>query len=140
MQWAEKNSMMLEDDYPYTGEDGSCAQVKSKGKVTVKTVKNVQANSSAQLLAAITLVPTTVAVEADTDFQFYSGGILNNPDCGDNLDHAILAVGFDQKGGYYIVRNSWGTDWGEDGYIRMAIKSGEGICGIQMEPAWSTAN
>lgn len=91
-------------------------------------------------MAAITKTPTTVAVEADTDFQFYSGGILNNPQCGDNLDHAILAVGFDQKAGYYIVRNSWGSDWGEEGYIRLAITSGEGICGVQADPSWSTAN
>lgn len=71
-----------------------------------------------------------MAVEADTDFQFYSSGILNNPDCGTSLDHAILAVGFDQNEGYYIIRNSWGSDWGESGYIRLAIVDGAGICGV----------
>lgn len=141
MQYAEKYPVELEDTYPYTGEDGSCEWTKSEGVVTVKKVNRVTPNNSQQLMAAIAQVPTTVAVEADTDFQFYNGGVLNNPDCGTDLDHAILAVGYDQKGGYYIVRNSWGADWGEDGYIRLAItKSGPGICGVQADPSWSVTN
>ena len=55
----------------------------------------------------------TVALEADTDFQFYSSGIINNPSCGTNLDHAVLAVAFDQTEMSYTIRNSWGPDWGE---------------------------
>jgi len=78
-----------------------------------------------------------VAVEADSDFQFYQSGIINNPKCGTDLDHAILAVGFSQSGGYYIVRNSWGS---EQGYVRIAIADGAGICGVQAgPPSWCTA-
>jgi KDEL-tailed cysteine endopeptidase len=90
-------------------------------------------------MAAIAETPTTVAVQADEDFQFYSGGILDSQSCGTDLDHAVLAVGYCQvDGGYYIVKNSWGNDWGEQGFIRVAITPGKGICGIQMEPSFPT--
>lgn len=81
-----------------------------------------------------------MAVQADTDFQFYKSGILNNPDCGQDLNHAIVAVGYDLAQGFYIVRNSWGPWWGENGYVRLAITSGAGICGVQMDPSWSVTN
>jgi C1A family cysteine protease len=141
MQYAMKYAVELEDTYPYTAEDDSCAWKKTDGKVLVTKVNVVPPNNAQQLLAAIAQAPVTVAVEADTDFQFYNGGVLNDPDCGTNLDHAILAVGYDQKGGYYIVRNSWGEDWGENGYIRLAItKNDAGICGVQNDPSWPVAN
>jgi len=77
-----------------------------------------------------------VSVEADTDFQFYSSGILNSKSCGTHLDHAVTAVGYGNEDGqeYYIVRNSWGASWGEDGYIRIAAgKNGAGVCGILLD-------
>jgi C1A family cysteine protease len=82
-----------------------------------------------------------VAIEADTMvFQFYSGGILNSPSCGTNLDHAVIAIGYGvdaTKGEYYIVRNSWGSTWGVKGYVNIAGgKDGNGVCGIQMDPAY----
>ena len=77
-------------------------------------------------------------MEVDENFQFYSSGVLDSQSCGTNLDHAVLAVGFNQPDSYYIVKNSWGTDWGEQGYIRVAITPGKGICGIQMEPSFPT--
>jgi len=99
----------------------------------VTSVNLVTKNSPRQLMAAIAKTPVSVAVAAEQDFQFYESGILDSTTCGTNLDHAILAVGFNQTNqtqGYYIVRNSWGKFWGEEGYIRIAITDGEGICGI----------
>ncbi len=67
-------------------------------------------------MKAISQAPTTVAIEADEDFQFYKSGILNSKSCGSSdLDHAVLAVGYMDDGinKYYIIKNSWGTDWGE---------------------------
>lgn len=135
--------MELESVYPYTGVDGTCKYDSSKGKVKVTTYAAVKANSVDQLMAAIAQGPVSVAIEADKMvFQFYSGGIFNNSKCGTNLDHGVVAVGYGEENGtkYYIVRNSWGASWGESGYIRIAAVDGEGICGIQMDSVWPTAN
>ena len=71
----------------------------------------------------------------------YTGGVLDSTACGTKLDHAVAAVGYGTEGGldYYIVRNSWGATWGEEGYIKIAAVEGEGICGIQMESLYPTA-
>jgi C1A family cysteine protease len=94
-----------------------------------------------QLLAAVNSGPVSVAIEADSsDFQYYQWGVMNGPFCGTNLDHAVTVVGFDISDGiddgYYIVRNSWSEQWGEQGYFRVAIVDGEGVCGIQMDPIY----
>jgi len=87
-------------------------------------------------MAAIDKAPVSVTIEADrTVFQQYTGGILDSEACGTQLDHAVAAVGYGTEGGqqYYIVRNSWGASWGDEGYIKIAAVDGKGICGIQME-------
>lgn len=84
--------------------------------------------------AALTVGPANVAVAAgNMYFQSYSGGILSSTDCPTVIDHAILAVGYGKEGDdwYYIVKNSWGTSWGEDGYIKiLATEDGVGICAV----------
>lgn len=73
--------------------------------------------------------------------MFYKSGIFSGP-CRTKLDHAIIAVGYGAEGDkkFYIVRNSWGTDWGEKGYIRMfrEDKKGPGTCGIQLASSYPT--
>ena len=86
--------------------------------------------------AAIAKAPVSVTIEADTTvFQQYTSGILDSKACGTQLDHAVAAVGYGTEKGtdYYIVRNSWGASWGEEGYLKIAAVDGPGICGIQME-------
>ena len=87
-------------------------------------------------MASIQTGPTSVAIEADKAvFQQYTSGILNSTACGTQLDHGVLAVGYGSENGqnYYIVKNSWNTTWGDQGYIRIANNGdGAGICGIQM--------
>jgi len=100
-------------------------------------------------MAAIATGPVSVTVEADTAvFQHYTSGVLNSKDCGTTLDHAITAVGYGNEGGqdYYIVRNSWGPDWGDQGYIKIATDNGIGgwfafgICGIQKTSVYPQTN
>lgn len=83
-----------------------------------------------------------VSIEADQpSFQYYKSGIFDSSDCGTRLDHATNVVGWGEEKGteFWIMRNSWGTVWGEKGYMRLAIEeSGKGICGIQKEPLYPT--
>ena len=68
---------------------------------------------------------------------------MNAPLCGHNLDHAVTAVGYGVENGkeYYIIRNSWGADWGEQGYVRMAAgKDGNGVCGVLLDSSRPTTD
>jgi C1A family cysteine protease len=79
------------------------------------------------------MAPVAVSVAASSmEFLLYTGGILTSPDCGTELDHGVLAVGYGTENGqeYYLVKNSWGPDWGLDGYIKIGVEEGKGICGI----------
>ena len=82
-------------------------------------------------------------VEADQrSFQTYSSGVLMSSQCGTNLDHAVLAVGYGNENGtdYWLVKNSWNTWWGDAGYIKLEMDSGNGACGVQMGPSYPTTN
>jgi len=125
------NAQELESDYPYHALDEKCAFDAKKGQVTVKKYHRVEQGNINQLKAALTQGPVGVSVDASGVFKAYTGGILDSG-CGTNLNHAILAVGYGSENGteYWIVRNSWGPAWGEQGYIRIAITGGIGTCGI----------
>jgi KDEL-tailed cysteine endopeptidase len=134
---------MTEADYPYTGVNGACAYDASKGTIIVSGYTNVPANSTAQLVAAIAKNPVSVAIEADTSvFQLYNGGIISDPACGTELDHGVLVVGYGTENGtdYYILKNSWGPGWGENGFFRIAKTDddGPGICGLKMQASYPT--
>jgi len=95
--------------------------------------------------AALQQQPLAVSIEADKMvFQTYTSGVLDSSDCGTRLDHAVLAVGYgtDEATGldYWLVKNSWDTTWGDQGYIKLAITDGQGICGVQDRPLYPTAN
>jgi len=140
-QYLEQTAQDTESDYPYTGTDGSCQVPPKTGKVNVATFTDVTPNNEDQLQQAVYQYgPVSVAVEADgADWQFYSGGIVSDAGCGTNLDHGVIAVGFNTQGGvpYWIVRNSWGASWGNSGYIY--LKRGVNECGIAMDPSYPTA-
>lgn len=86
--------------------------------------------------AALSARPVGIAVDAsNTAFQQYSNGIVDSKKCGTSLDHAVTAVGYGKDNGkeYLLVRNSWGPNWGEQGYIRIALNN-DNICGILEQP------
>ena len=145
-QYAESHPLETEADYPYVAKTGlfACKYDKSKGKVKVTTYKDVPKNSSAALKAALEQQPVSVAIEADQPvFHQYTGGVITSSSCGTSLDHGVLAVGWGvdaTAGEYYIVKNSWTTQWGEKGYVRIGVQDGAGICGIQMSASFPTTN
>jgi C1A family cysteine protease len=126
----------LENSYPYKARNGRC--VKQKGvpsKIQVTSYTDVTSGSEDALANAIgTHGPVSVAIEADQRaFQFYNGGVLTSG-CGQNLDHGVLAVGYTDE--YFIVKNSWGPSWGEEGYIK--IGRGKNLCGIANQASYPT--
>ena len=143
--YAEKHPLMTEADYPYHPSSGlfACKYKKEKGVAKVTTYKDVQRGSASQLKAALNVGPVSVGIEADKPvFHAYTGGIINSTSCGTQMDHGVLAVGYGTENGqeYYIVKNSWGADWGEKGFVRIAIADGAGICGIQNSASQPTTD
>jgi len=119
--------------YPYTAEDGYCQFAKSKIAADINGYHDVASGSEADLTNDVATVgPISVAIDAShSSFQFYSSGVYYEPACSSTqLDHGVLAVGYGTSGSdYYIVKNSWGTDWGMNGYIWMS-RNRNNNCGI----------
>jgi len=132
--WISKNGgLCTESDYPYvsgeTLESGSCDKscIVDKNSKVVSYV-DVPPDSNPDMKNALSKGPVSVAIEADQiEFQLYKSGVFTG-NCGTDLDHGVLAVGYGSENGlsYYKIKNSWGEEWGEKGYMRML----EGSCGI----------
>jgi len=125
-------------DYPYTsggsGQTGACKFVSSKVvSGSAPTGYTSIQQSESQLQAALNNGPASVCVAADA-FQTYRGGILRS--CPGQIDHCVQAVGYDSTNNYWIVRNSWATTWGEQGYIRIAM--GQDLCQIAQAATFPT--
>merc|ERR1712187_267449 len=128
-------------------KDGACGPapplpplVLAVGDVTKHTDVNPTEDA---LEAAVAQQPVSVAIEADRAvFQHYTGGVLTNDACGSQLDHGVLAVGYGIDNGqmYWKVKNSWGTTFGEEGYIRIekGKASDGGECGIRKMASFPT--
>lgn len=137
----EKNGgLCSENDYPYLAKQGKECNPMHCDDVPGSDVTNfydVPAGKEKSMLAALAMQPISVAIQADQfPFQFYKGGVLTDDSCGDKLDHGVLAVGYgsdlETNEPYFLVKNSWGETWGENGYIRLsrASKNDNGMCGI----------
>jgi cathepsin L len=122
-----------EASYPYTAQDGTCHYNSANSAATLSGFVNVNQGDESDLQQKVALGPTSVAIDASqSSFQFYSTGVYYEPNCSSTqLDHGVLAVGWGVSGGdqYWIVKNSWGTDWGQAGYIWMS-RNKSNNCGI----------
>eukprot|EP01039_Chlorochromonas_danica_P005486 gene5486-6040_t len=123
-----------EANYPYTsysGTTGSCKSSSSKYVIKVSGYTTVKGESNMASYVQST-GPLSVCLDA-SNWNSYTGGILSS--CGKSVDHCVQAVGVDtSSGGYWKVRNSWGTSWGEGGYIR--LKYGQNTCDITNDPTY----
>jgi len=132
-----------EDDYPYTATGGQCKlRKRDRHVVSIDGFEDVPENNEIALKKAVAHQPVSVAIEADQkSFQLYMGGVFDDLECGTSLDHGVLAVGYgydEEKGTYWIVKNSWGPEWGDNGYIllKMGVEAKEGLCGIAMSASY----
>ncbi|CAN1123371.1 Senescence-specific cysteine protease SAG39 [Linum perenne] len=133
----EIGGLATDKDYPYKGRDGTCDRKKMKNLLAkISGYEVVPSNNETALQAAVAKRPVSVAIDAGSySFQFYSSGIFTDS-CQSDLNHGVAAVGYGKGGGgkYWVVKNSWGSDWGENGYIRMerGVRTRGGKCGIAM--------
>jgi len=132
--------------YPYTsgtGQSGSC-KTSCSSVAHLSKCSDVKPNDQISLKGAVAQQPVSIAIEADTKyFQSYSSGVLTSASCGTNLDHGVLIVGYGEENGikYWLVKNSWSTTWGDNGYVKIARSDSTndaGICGIAMQPSFPT--
>lgn len=137
-EYIEQNGgICTESDYPYTARDGLCQSTCSVSG-TVSKYTDVQEGSESDLMSAIQVGPVSIAIDASgMAFQFYSGGVFSS-NCGQQLDHGVLLVGYGTDGSdYWKIKNSWGTTWGEQGYIRFI--RGQNECGLADSASYPTA-
>ncbi|KAK8764040.1 hypothetical protein V5799_033349 [Amblyomma americanum] len=123
-----------EESYPYVAMDQDCNFQKEDVGATDTGYVDIQKGSEDDLKKAVaTAGPISVAIDAGhQSFQLYSEGVYDEPQCNtDLLDHGVLAVGYGVQDGkkYWLVKNSWGEDWGQNGYILMS-RDKDNQCGI----------
>ncbi|XP_010791042.1 pro-cathepsin H [Notothenia coriiceps] len=126
--------LMTEEDYPYKAIELTCVYKPELAAAFVKEVVNItQYDEKGMVDAVATLNPVSFAFEVTSDFMHYSGGVYTSTECHqtpDMVNHAVLAVGYGQQDGtpYWIVKNSWGSRWGIDGYF--LIEREKNMCGL----------
>lgn len=138
----ENGGIDTEEAYPYEAMDGECRYNKTTKGATDIGFEDVESGDEDALKeASATVGPISAAIDAGSmSFRFYHSGVFFNEDCSsDRLDHGILVVGYgtDERTGkdYWIVKNSWGTTWGMDGYILMSRNS-DNNCGIATQASY----
>jgi hypothetical protein len=141
-QYAQESGICTEESYPYQARAGTCSTSSCTVAVpqgAVQGFRDVTPQDEQALMEAVSRQPVSIAIEADQQaFQLYSGGVLTH-ECGDRLDHGVLLVGYGTDNGvdYWKIKNSWGSAWGEGGFVRIQRGlSGSGQCGISLAPSY----
>ncbi|XP_052224153.1 procathepsin L-like [Dreissena polymorpha] len=129
-----------EQCYPYSGWESSCRHRKDCIGATISGYQNVGKSEHSQASSLSRVGPVTVAADCnDRGFQYYRSGIYYNPRCnGNHPNHAMVSVGYGStSGNYWIIKNSWGTTWGDKGYIFMTKDKGD-TCGLSKFASYPT--
>ena len=129
-----------DESYPYDPQDDPCQFNKSNVGAKFSNYKDVKGGEAGLKKAVATIGPISVAIDASNpEFQFYKKGVYYDKTCSSTmLDHGVLVVGYGTtKNGtdYWIVKNSWGADWGDKGYIWMS-RNRDNNCGIASKPSY----
>jgi cathepsin L len=134
---AANKGIDTESSYPYTAKAGTCHYTAANSGGSITNYKTVASGSESGLVTAINSQPVSVAIDAShNSFQLYKSGIYYEAACSSSrLDHGVLAIGYGDD--YFLVKNSWGTSWGQAGYIQMA-RNRNNNCGIATQAAYRT--
>jgi C1A family cysteine protease len=133
----------MESAYPYHAIDENCNFTKNGSNTNITNLVRIPQGSVLHLMdALLTIGPISVAIDAEEDFQMYKSGVFETKKCSSTqLDHAVTAIGYGVTSNgktYYIIKNSWGTDWGMDGYIYFSADL-PNMCGIAQDACYAVA-
>lgn len=125
--YVKEHGLESEEDYPYKAENRDCQYDQSKVVANITGYTKLEMGSEEVLTTTVgTVGPVSVAIWAGSAFRHYNEGVLYDPDCEkeDWVNHGVLVVGYGHDDNsdmdFYIVKNSWGPEWGEHGYVKMA--------------------
>ncbi|KAF8018667.1 hypothetical protein BT93_H3535 [Corymbia citriodora subsp. variegata] len=139
----QNEGIASEDSYPYQEMDGTCDSTEAAQQAAkIKSFADLQPGED-ELLKAVAQQPVSIGIAASgQEFSSYSGGVFNG-DCGEELDHAVVVVGYgtSEDGKFWKIRNSWGKTWGENGYMRIQRggESSHGLCGLASQASYPIA-
>lgn len=140
-EYVEKSGGLdTEDAYPYNADEENCHYDQNSSGATVQSYETLDANEDSLKNALSQIGPISVGIYVADSFQQYGGGVYYEDNCDGEIDHGVLAVGYgtdDDGNDYWIVKNSWGENWGEDGYIRMA-RNNNNQCKIADDATYPT--
>ena len=125
MKYGIKNGMMTEAEYPYQAVAGTCAYDASKATYKFTEYKAIGQTEADLMEAVKTYGPLSIGVDA-TYWSFYKSGLYTSICSTTTMNHGVALVGYADN--YWIIRNSWGTSWGESGYIR--VPRADNKCGV----------
>lgn len=116
----------MEEEYKYIDVEGSC-NAYARVKKGISSYRIIQPGNEDDIIAAVAEHgAVSVLISVQEDLEFYTGGVYDNPNCGTSPAHAVTVIGYDDVS--YIMKNSWGSAWGESGFFRMI--RGKNMCGI----------
>nr|P83443.1 RecName: Full=Macrodontain-1; AltName: Full=Macrodontain I; Flags: Precursor [Ananas macrodontes] len=133
------NGVTTDENYPYRAYQGTCNANYFPNSAYITGYSYVRRNDESHMMYAVSNQPIAALIDASGDnFQYYKGGVYSGP-CGFSLNHAITIIGYGRDS-YWIVRNSWGSSWGQGGYVRIRrdVSHSGGVCGIAMSPLFPT--
>ncbi|VFQ75937.1 unnamed protein product [Cuscuta campestris] len=140
---AGNKGIAKETNYPYTKVQRTCRRNKAAAAAArIGGFRQVPPNNEAVLAKAVSRQPVSVCIDAGKAMQLYKGGIFSSG-CTAKINHGVTAVGYvaDPAGKkFWLIKNSWGQDWGEKGYVRLLRDSGapEGLCGVATQSSFPT--
>lgn len=149
----DENGLSSNKNYPYTAKDGDCKCKQPKcdndscecddctNHTVFNKINHIGTNitdymftiprSITDIMSSLKFSPISIALDASQfEFRFYQSGVIDLPsNISNTINHAVLLVGYDydEEGPYWIIQNSWGKDWGDNGYAKIRIRNGDGV-------------